>query len=790
MKTIENIKKFFPGFILIMLLITLLNPLSVRASSTSDKVIYPLKEVSKLDCRFTEFSKLSSDCKQNLPILNTKDYKKYATLNGGYNDYTRLYTMLWWASYKYGWDVGNWGHIWTDIATSKWTPVYTIADWKVLKAKSDIVLWNFISIEHTINWKKIVTNYAHLSKINVRAGQTVKVWEKIWEVGSTWNSTWNHLHFQVDLQTPFHPYYYDYNACPFSYYKITEDWVCFDELAKNTIDPLLFLESKGAVLDNISTVTTTTTTNYWVDLSIFDRTVYIGYSVSDIKEVQEIFKKIWAYNWSISGRYKDVEQSVIAYQISHKLITDKDAYWAGRFGPKTRYQVKKDYLAVLSKTSTSTSTTTTASKSKIETEKISRRNLLSREEIEKREVESFLKRYNIELNFVNKTPNIKKGTTEILKLKVTDKRGNLFKWEMPWSMTFVVNSEKVSLFPTKLFYFKDWKRDIYIKGLSEGTTNLYVKIWNVTIKTISLKVYNWDKTIYPEDAKILSPTSITLWDNKTWIVLFKDSDWKNLINIPFGSTFKIKASEWNQICIKKGDLKNIKTIYKSKCNPEDYKDEYDFTYSDTVGWLLIYDFKANSKDLNISVQNNYNNKVFSDRKIAVSNPKWLNYSYAYTNEIIDMLEKWIVDWINRWYFLENRDLSQKDAFVWVRNTLENIKKQSYDSQTNSKIDANIAEINKMIPYSSSSKTITRQEFLDITTQYLVFNENNYSDISYRDLDPESNKKASKVFDSNNTWKDKFGENYFRPNEKITRWEWVYFLAQSLNKIHQSYLTLR
>jgi alpha-N-acetylglucosamine transferase len=74
----------------------------------------------------------------------------------------------------------------------------------------------------------------------------------------------------------------------------------------------------------------------------------------------------------------------------------------------------------------------------------------------------------------------------------------------------------------------------------------------------------------------------------------------------------------------------------------------------------------------------------------------------------------------------------------------------------------------MLPHISSSKSITRQEFLDITTKYLVFNDNNYSDINYRDLDAESNKKASKVFDLNNTWKDQFGQNYFRPNEKITR----------------------
>jgi len=51
------------------------------------------------------------------------------------------------------------------------------------------------------------------------------------------------LHFQIDLDTPFHPYYYDYNKCPYSYYELSENGRCQSELLKNTIDPLLFLET-------------------------------------------------------------------------------------------------------------------------------------------------------------------------------------------------------------------------------------------------------------------------------------------------------------------------------------------------------------------------------------------------------------------------------------------------------------------------------------------------------------------------------------------------------------------
>ncbi|MBT3853069.1 hypothetical protein HOF65_03630 [bacterium] len=60
-------------------LVTSLNPAPALAASGSDKIIYPLKQISKLECRFSDFKDLTSSCKQDLPVLNTDDYKKYAS---------------------------------------------------------------------------------------------------------------------------------------------------------------------------------------------------------------------------------------------------------------------------------------------------------------------------------------------------------------------------------------------------------------------------------------------------------------------------------------------------------------------------------------------------------------------------------------------------------------------------------------------------------------------------------------------------------------------------------------
>jgi murein DD-endopeptidase MepM/ murein hydrolase activator NlpD len=128
------------SYILLVLFFWNLAPVSTNAAES--EIIYPLKEMSKLECRFEEFWTLDSDCKQDFLVLHTDDYQKYATAWGWYNDFTRVYTVLWGSSYKYWWDVWSGGHQWTDIATAKWTPVYNIADGTVIEAWKDLAWGN------------------------------------------------------------------------------------------------------------------------------------------------------------------------------------------------------------------------------------------------------------------------------------------------------------------------------------------------------------------------------------------------------------------------------------------------------------------------------------------------------------------------------------------------------------------------------------------------------------------------------------------------------------------------
>ncbi|MEL7197994.1 MAG: M23 family metallopeptidase [Pseudomonadota bacterium] len=81
-----------------------------------------------------------------------------------------------------------------DIAAPTGTPVYASADGLVGRANWFSSYGLYISIDHGA---KLETRYAHLSRLAVAAGDTVKKGDIIGYVGSTGRSTGPHLHYEV-----------------------------------------------------------------------------------------------------------------------------------------------------------------------------------------------------------------------------------------------------------------------------------------------------------------------------------------------------------------------------------------------------------------------------------------------------------------------------------------------------------------------------------------------------------------------------------------------------------------
>lgn len=763
-----------------------------QAFGAESEIGYPLKEISKLECRFEEFSSLSSSCKQTLPILHTKDYTKYATQNGGYNDYTRIYTVLWGGSYKYGWDVGSGGHQGTDIATAKGTPVYTIANGKVLEAGKDIGWGNYISIQHTINGKKIVSNYAHLSKILVEKGDSVKIGEKIGEVGSTGNSTGNHLHFQIDLPSSFHPYYYDYKECPYSYYEITESGVCFDILAQNTLDPFAFLESNGAILEDIdydnrennvsnsntsssssnntnSSSTSTSTSTSSDDIFDTPLSPEVG-SKEDIKKIQRIYYQLGYYSGSISGDYDNIYESIISYQLKTGVISSRSDDGAGYFGPKTRAQTEKDYLAyvnsggqqVLEASRPGVEPESVASGVTQNTQTISRDKLLTREEIERREVDEFLKVYNISLS--NNISHVNENSSQIITLSVKNSKDRGFQGNTPGEISFEYDTNVLGVFPEKFYNFTDGNRDITISGRNAGNTTLKIKIWDVVVKEFSVTVgKNGEKSIV-NSARIYSRNASTLGQVNTAVVAMKDQYDNLILKQEFSGNFTISDDSKVLYCVKSGRLEDIRNIYMRKCHDSEFTDTLSFDYSDTIQWVLIFDYKVlSNQTTQLSVKSG--NTSLASVKTRVDTPKWLASNYQYSDAIIDTLELWVSSGVERGYFLEDRALSMEDARDWIANTLI----LSGDTSRLSELAKDTAKLDT---------PVSREEFLTLAYSYLLKTPVSWANNSYLDSNAEITKKISELL-GDYEWQDEFGENYFQPQKAITRWEAAYLLSQTL-----------
>lgn len=83
-----------------------------------------------------------------------------------------------------------------DLAANMGSAIYAAADGVVTIAQKSSSYGNYLVIDHGDGLK---TLYAHCSKLNVKAGDTVKKSQVVANVGNTGQSTRPHLHFEVIL---------------------------------------------------------------------------------------------------------------------------------------------------------------------------------------------------------------------------------------------------------------------------------------------------------------------------------------------------------------------------------------------------------------------------------------------------------------------------------------------------------------------------------------------------------------------------------------------------------------
>ena len=651
---------------LLQIFILLLFLLNYKQSLAWD-FVYPIQTMSKPECRFQNFHTLWSECKMQLPVLETKDYKK---LKDDFL-YRRVYTVLWGATYTYGWDVWNWSHLWVDIASAKWTPVHAISDWIVHFSGWKSWWWNTVVIKHQINWKTIYSNYWHLSKLKIEKWTKVKTGDKIWEVWTSWNSTWNHLHFQIDtnIDTHNHPFFYTY--CPDGSKNIVNNWYCRDNFRANTIDPLAFLETS------------------------------------------------WAIIYDMKNAHKE------------KVF-------------------------------------------------ISKKEIETRKQIQEKEVKQFLKYHDISFKINPIWWYIKKWDYADLIISVK-KRNKDFSGIFPDYLHIWLSNSNINSNTKRILAIDKWKRIIKIRWVKDWNSKIYLRLWKHNIKTLNLRVIDKKSSLDINSSILYTKSKIYSSEKRKGIMILSENK-SPVIWYPYSWNYYISSKKWYiRFCFKKAKtIKDLNYKYKSDCYDKYYLDKSLIKYENSFMWIYVFDYIFLWVwDDTIQVKDDKWN-IIKEKNISAILPK-IDKKSPYKDEIKLWLESWFFSDSIKWWFHYDMLLSQDLAYSMIRNSLIKLKSKSKSEKLDNIINSNISKLDNI--KKTRFKKITRLEFLKLLDEYLFLSDKDSKDnIKFRDLDTNQNKLANKLFDKNNTWKDKFWKTHFQPNKNLNRGEGIYMLIKALMKV--------
>ena len=622
---------------------------------------YPLHEIAKpvVSCKYNLWKNLWSSCKIPLPKLTPSMYKKESK---DIHFFRRIYTVLWMSSYKYGWDTMNGTHLGTDFATSKWTPVYSIWDGRVVYASYHKGRWKVVVIQHRVNWKYVYSNYAHLSKITVNFNQKVNQNTKIWEVGHTGNARWNHLHFQIDTNQSIwaHPWWFRYCAWH-TINSITNSRICQKEALENTVDPLAFLATNGAI---------------------------------------------------------------IKYTVSQKI--------------------KKQ-------------------------PKISRKNIISREEIQRQIVQEFLRTHKFNFKFSNAwVYYIWKYGSFIISLK--DRKWRNYKNILPDDMNIIYDKSFFSAVSPRWLKIIDGSRKITFIPKKTWTTFFTIKLWKSFVyqKTIrivkkwqSLQVKHWNIITFPKNKYIWQP----VW----WINIFQDAWYMNIIKVPFKGIYNLTSSTKDVIFCKAWT--NIRYLNYFKCNIYNTSKWINFNYKDTIFGLLVFKFYSNSWKSTKLIVKDLKWKVISQTRTIYFKPiKFVDKKSLYNSYLLSACKKWLcLSILDKWYLWNTKKVSKK----YVKYILANMMNYLWK-----KIKYTIYRID-------DTKYLTRLQFVDYVFKVLWLKIKNYNTVSkYIDMRAQSKDLQNKVIYLTKlwfVWKDRFAKYHFQPKKTITLEEALYFVEFLLEK---------
>lgn len=87
------------------LLLSIVSTFAIQ-TALAGNFIYPFAQIAKPECRYSKWSELNDECKMPIPRIENANYEKYKKDT----KYRRIYSVLWGATYDFGWDSGQGSH--------------------------------------------------------------------------------------------------------------------------------------------------------------------------------------------------------------------------------------------------------------------------------------------------------------------------------------------------------------------------------------------------------------------------------------------------------------------------------------------------------------------------------------------------------------------------------------------------------------------------------------------------------------------------------------------------------
>lgn len=234
----------------------------LRAPAPFDGTVFPIKQVPhwsiwKGNNKTTNFNDIAKADLMDLPKYDVQNLAIRDADPAKQTDAQLTYPVVYMGNYENDHQEGAGSHLAIDIRVPVGTPVYSVANAKVVTVKRQTggngyyVVLEHRNVPDFPDASKVTTfysSYLHMSAIFVEQGQLISKDHLIGLSGNTGTSTTPHLHFQIDRDTaPYHPFWpyttLQASQANLSFFDAVTAGLGKDDAMKNTINPLLWVQA-------------------------------------------------------------------------------------------------------------------------------------------------------------------------------------------------------------------------------------------------------------------------------------------------------------------------------------------------------------------------------------------------------------------------------------------------------------------------------------------------------------------------------------------------------------------